>query len=116
MANIKVKGKSYKVKFDYLAIRKFAKTIGLKRPSEIESVFNNMNMDDPSFEDIDNITHLVRCAIKDIKIPSFDDITIMLVEDQGAIAKVFEEFNNANEIDVTEEGKDEDGSAEEEKN
>jgi hypothetical protein len=116
MANIKIKGKDYKIKFDYLSIRKFSKTIGLKRPSEIEGVFNNMNMEDISFEDIDNITHLVRCSIKSLKVPSFDDITTMLMEEPDGITKVFAEFNNANSIDVTEEEKTDEEKSEEAKN
>tara|TARA_R110000803_G_scaffold210835_1_gene284147 strand:+ start:16472 stop:16813 length:342 start_codon:yes stop_codon:yes gene_type:complete len=103
MASIKINNKDYTIKFDYSSIRKFGKQVGLNKPSELENIFNNMDLEDPTFDDIDNIAHLLRSGIKHVKIPSFDDVLTSLTSDPEGIAKVFEEFNSANSIDVTEE-------------
>lgn len=111
MAKIKIgvtKGKEiekreYTIKFDYLSIRKFGKQIGMNKPSDMEKIFNEMNLDDPSFDDIDKIAHLVRSAIKHVQPPSFEDVLTSLLEDPEGIAKVFEELNSSTEVDVTKE-------------
>lgn len=103
MAKLKLGKKEYEVNFDYLAIRKFGKVIGVNKPSEIEKVFSKMDFEDPSFEDIDTIAHLVRSAIKHVKVPTFDEVLEALVKDPEGIAKVFEQFNDSNSIDITEE-------------
>lgn len=110
MANITIaddkgKKKEYLIKFDYLSIRKFGKAVGMRKPSELESIFNDMDLNDPSFDDIDKIAWLVHSAIKHVKVPSFELVLNSLLSDPEAIAKVFEELNSSTEVDVSEEEK-----------
>lgn len=102
MAKLKVKGKQYEFKFDYLAIRKFSKVVGLKHPSDLEGFFSKMDLDNPSFDDIDNIVHMVRSAIKAVKVPLFEDVLVSVMEDPEGLIKIFNEFNQSTEVDVSE--------------
>ncbi len=103
MAKLEVKGKKYEFKFDYLAIRKFSKIVGLKHPSDLEGFFSKMDLENPSFDDIDNIIHLVRSAIKHIKVPTFENVLESVMADPEGMAKIFEEFNETSSVEVTEE-------------
>jgi len=104
MDSIKVKGKSYKFKFDYLAVRKFAKEVGIKKPAEIETFFSKMDLNDPSFDDIDNIAVLIRSAIKSNKIPSLDDIIEELATNPDSLTGAISSFGESASVDVSDEG------------
>ena len=112
MANITIvdekgKKKDYTIKFDYLSIRKFGKAVGMNKPSELEVIFNSMDLEDPSFKDIDTIAYLVHSAIKHAKVPTFEIVLNSLLADPDGISKVFEELNSSTDVDVTEENKNE---------
>ena len=96
------KDQEFEIKFDYLAIRKFGRAVGMNKPSELEGIFNAMDLNDPSFDDIDTIAQLVRAGIKHMKVPTFEEVLESLLANPDSIAKVFDELNGATEVDVTE--------------
>jgi len=105
MEKIIVKGKEYFVKFDYFAIRKFSKIVGINKPSEIEKFFNSMDFEDPGFDDIDNIVHLIISAVKSDEIPTFDDTLEEFSTTPGNIMGALNSFSESTTIDISEEEK-----------
>ena len=101
MASIKVNKKEYNFKFDFLALRKFAKAVGLKKPSEIEQFFNKMDLEDPSFDDMDNIAHLVRSGIKHAKVPTFELVLEEITTNPDTMTKAFAELNGSMETETS---------------
>lgn len=97
---LEINGKEYEVKFDYLAIREFSKIVGIKRPSELEAFWMKMT-EDPSFEDMDNIAHLVLCSLKSKDRPEHETMLEFIVENPETLTEVFGALSDSTTTNLT---------------
>jgi len=100
---LEINNKKYEVKFDFLAIREFSKIVGIKRPSELDSFLQAM-LEDPSFEDMDNISHLVLCALKSDTRPSHLEMLEFITSNPDELSKVFNDLTESTKTDLTDNG------------